>query len=254
MAKKMMIANWKMHLTIQEAQQYLQYFLQHFPYTEAPINILFCPPLTHIATLQKMMPAISSLYLGAQNCHHQAQGAFTGEVSAYMLKDMVTHVLVGHSERRKYAKETDDILKKKIDLLLSYKLQPIFCCGEPMVVRQHNQHISFIQTQINTCLGHLSPQAIQRVVIAYEPIWAIGTGQAAHSVQIQTMHQAIRSILQQQYGPTVAQNISLVYGGSCHEKNAAEIFSCQDVDGGLIGSAALDVEKWIKIGHILAAV
>ena len=188
------------------------------------------------------------VYLGAQNCHSEASGAYTGEVSASMLSSAeVKYVIIGHSERREYFKETSEMLAKKVNQVLSNEMKVIFCCGEPLEIRDANTQNAYVEAQIREGLFHLGEAHLDHVVIAYEPIWAIGTGRTASSAQAQDMHAHIRSVINAQYGADIANNISILYGGSCKPSNAAELFTCPDVDGGLIGGAALKASDFLGI-------
>ncbi|HAC23965.1 MAG TPA: triose-phosphate isomerase, partial [Cytophagales bacterium] len=175
-------------------------------------------------------------------------GAYTGEVSAAMLKSMnIPYVILGHSERRQYFGEDGQLLAKKVDAALRHGLTPIFCCGEPLDVREKNQHIELVKKQVEEALFHLDAAAIQKIVIAYEPVWAIGTGKTATTAQAQEMHAVIRQQLAAKYGHTVAQEISILYGGSVKPDNAKELFACADVDGGLVGGASLKSRDFVEI-------
>jgi triosephosphate isomerase len=186
--------------------------------------------------------------LGAQNCHPKDSGAYTGEVSVPMLKEAgVGYVILGHSERREYFGESNALIKEKVDQVLAKGLTPLFCCGETLEQRNQNIHIGFIQAQISESLFHLDAETIKKVVIAYEPIWAIGTGVTASTEQAQEMHATIRLHLASKYGDAVAAEISILYGGSCKPDNARELFACADVDGGLIGGASLKARDFIDI-------
>lgn len=186
--------------------------------------------------------------LGAQNCYPKPSGAYTGEVSAPMLKSVgVDYVLVGHSERRQYFGESNAFLKEKTDALLAEGLTPIFCCGETLEQRNAEGYMEFVASQLTDSLFHLSATEFGKVVIAYEPIWAIGTGVTASSDQAQDMHAYLRQHIAKQYGEQVADDTTILYGGSCNEKNAAELFARPDVDGGLIGGASLKSREFTNI-------
>jgi triosephosphate isomerase len=197
--------------------------------------------------LQERFPTIS---LGIQNFHPKEKGAFTGEISVKQAKEIgASYALIGHSERRMYFSESNAFLKEKVDAALQYGLIPVFCCGEPLEIREAESQNVFVETQIEESLFHLSSDAIAQVVIAYEPIWAIGTGKTASSQQAQDMHAHIRSVLAKKYGEEVAQKISILYGGSCNPSNASELFACPDVDGGLIGGASLVASDFCTIAN-----
>ena len=184
----------------------------------------------------------------AQNCYTQAKGAFTGEVSAPMLSSMnVDAVLIGHSERREYFSETNDTLAQKVNIALENELTPVFCCGEPLAIREANTQNEYVAKQLKESLYHLSSEQLMQVVIAYEPIWAIGTGRTASDEQAQEMHAFIRSSLAAQYGNDLANEITILYGGSVKGSNAAGLFAQSDVDGGLVGGASLNADEFIQI-------
>jgi triosephosphate isomerase len=185
--------------------------------------------------------------LGAQNCSNKESGAYTGEVSVDMLKSVgVNYVIIGHSERREYFKETNQQLAEKVNLALKSGMTPIFCCGETLEQREKGIHIDFVNSQLTESLFHLSESEFLKVVIAYEPIWAIGTGVTASTAQAQEMHEKIRTHLRSKYGKA-ADSVSILYGGSCKPDNAKELFACKDVDGGLIGGASLKARDFIDI-------
>jgi len=186
--------------------------------------------------------------VGAQNCSNHEVGAYTGEISAAMLKSLdVQYCIIGHSERRKYFKETHEELAEKVNLLLDNSINPIFCCGEVLEERESEKHFDIVKGQISDSLFKLNKEELLNVVIAYEPVWAIGTGKTATSDQAQEMHAFIRGLLSEKYGEDIANEISILYGGSCNAKNAKELFSQKDVDGGLIGGAALKAEDFLAI-------
>ena len=188
------------------------------------------------------------MFLAAQNCNEHDSGAYTGEISVDMLKSVgATYVILGHSERREYFNENNQQLAAKVSKVLEQGLTPIFCCGEPLAIREQGDPYSYVNKQIEESLFHLASDEINQVVIAYEPIWAIGTGKTASSEQAQQMHKSIRDFLANQYGKERAENISILYGGSCKPDNARELFSQEDVDGGLIGGASLKSRDFIEI-------
>ena len=186
--------------------------------------------------------------VSAQNCSNKTKGAYTGEVSVDMLESIdINYVIIGHSERREYYHEDNKMLAEKVDLALSKNITPIFCCGESLNIREAGTQNAFVEEQLRESLFHLSAEQVQQVVIAYEPIWAIGTGRTASSAQAQEMHAHLRSVLAAKYGAEVAENISILYGGSVKASNAEELFNCADVDGGLVGGASLVVEEFTAI-------
>ncbi len=191
-----------------------------------------------------------NVFLGAQNCSDKPEGAFTGEVSAPILKSFgVDYVILGHSERREYFQESDELLATKVTQVLENHLLPIFCCGESLTQREAGNFVELVSNQLTAGLFHLSPEAFRKVVLAYEPIWAIGTGVTATSAQAQEMHAALRKHIAQKYGDVIADELTILYGGSCKPSNAQELFACPDVDGGLIGGASLKAEDFIAIAQ-----
>ena len=251
MRKKIVAGNWKMNLSLAEGKQLINDVVSRLPLLTESQEVIFCPPFTHLSAMAEVLDesADKSVNLGAQNVHPQPSGAYTGEVSIGMLKEVgVQYVIVGHSERRQYFGETNEFLKSKVDALLEAGMQVIFCCGEPLNIREANTQNEFVTQQLKESLFHLSAdQMANNVVIAYEPIWAIGTGVTASTEQAQEMHASIRQLLAAQYNAETADSISILYGGSCNPSNAVELFSCPDVDGGLIGGAALKAETFIPI-------
>ena len=210
--------------------------------------VVIAPPYIHLTQTAEQLAGMADVHLAAQNCHYEASGAFTGEISAAMLKSAeVEYVIIGHSERREYFKEDDAMLAKKVNQALSNGLKVIFCCGEPLSVRDAGTQNSHIENQIKAGIFHLGDAQLKNIVIAYEPIWAIGTGRTASSQQAQDMHAHIRNVIAARYGADAANNMSILYGGSCKPSNAAELFACPDVDGGLIGGASLKAEEFLGI-------
>ncbi len=244
--QKIVAGNWKMNKTHAEAVSLAKALSEKS--LPSDVNVIVCPPSVFCAEVGKIVSNHPTLKVGAQNCHHEESGAYTGEVSAYMLQSIgVQYVIIGHSERREYQKETSDMLVKKINLLLSKGMIPIYCCGEPLDIRQNGTHVAHVSQQIKDELFHLDATTIQKIIIAYEPIWAIGTGLTASPEQAQEMHFDIRSALAAQYGIEVAASISILYGGSANAANAKTLFSQPDVDGGLIGGASLKAEDFAII-------
>ncbi|TAF66505.1 MAG: triose-phosphate isomerase [Cytophagales bacterium] len=250
MRKKIVAGNWKMHKNLEEGVQLASEVINMAKdELNTNINLVLASPFIHLVSLQKLIPnGQTMISLAAQNCHHEIQGAFTGEVSAAMLASIpVGYCIVGHSERREYMHETDAQIATKMALLLAQNITPIFCCGEPLSIRQNNEHLTYISQQLQNALFQFSANDVSKIVIAYEPIWAIGTGLTANAAQAQEMHAHIRSNLAKQYNDEIAQSISILYGGSCKPENAAELFACADVDGGLIGGASLKSRDFINI-------
>ncbi len=210
--------------------------------------VVIAPPLTHLREVGKMIKVRKYFHIAAQNCHHEPKGAFTGEVSADMVASVgAEFVIIGHSERRQYFKEKNDMLAAKVNLTLARGMRPIFCCGEPLHIREVDTHVGYVAKQLKASLFHLHEEDFKKVVIAYEPIWAIGTGRTASSQQAQDMHHAIRVLISKKYGKAVADMIPILYGGSCNAQNAPELFTQPDVDGGLIGGASLKAEDFAAI-------
>lgn len=251
MRKKMVAANWKMNLTLAEAKQLVSDVAARLPLLQEHQRVVFCSPAIFLHGLKPLFDDMAdrSVGLGAQNCHPKPSGAFTGETSIGMLNEVgVEYVLVGHSERRQYFNESNAFLKEKVDALIAANKQVIFCCGEPLEVRDANTQVAYVKKQLEESLMHVSASQLQsNIVIAYEPIWAIGTGKTATTEQAQEMHAAIRAMLTVQYNAEVANEITILYGGSCNDQNAVDLFSCADVDGGLIGGAALKAETFLPI-------
>lgn len=248
MRKKIVAGNWKMNMNLEEgisfAKSVDQYFRQK-PSTKA--EVILCTPYIHLPGISQIVKD-SKVALGAQNCASEASGAFTGEVSAYMIKSTgADYVIIGHSERRTYYNEDDKLLNKKTILALNSGLKVIFCCGEVKAEREGNKHFIIVKRQLEEGLFTLPAEEIKNIVIAYEPVWAIGTGLTATPDQAQEMHKHIRGLVKEKYGNSIAENMTILYGGSCKPSNAAEIFSKPDVDGGLIGGASLKKEDFIGI-------
>jgi triosephosphate isomerase (TIM) len=249
MRKKIVAGNWKMNLNVEEAQK-LTSEITHMFQDENIKNVIAIlnPPFVHIPTVKKLIGEVENLFLGAQNCADKSSGAYTGEISASMLASCgVKFVILGHSERREYFKEGSELLTAKVKQALENNLTPIFCCGEPLEIREKGTHESHVQQQLTESLFGLSESEFQKLVIAYEPIWAIGTGKTASADQAQEMHAALRSHIASKYGSKIAEDISILYGGSCNPANAQEIFSKKDVDGGLIGGASLKSRDFMDI-------
>jgi triosephosphate isomerase len=252
MRKKIVAGNWKMNKTYSEAVP-LMYEIKDLLFksskSESVIKII-APPYLYIHDFHETSKGLKNLFIGAQNCAYEESGAYTGEISASMIKSVgANYIIIGHSERRSYYKETHEDLKKKTDITLKHGLTPIFCIGETKEKRESNEHFNVVEAQITDSLFHLSAEEFKKIVLAYEPVWAIGTGLTASSAQAQEMHHFIRSLIEKKYGSGVSSDISILYGGSCNEKNAAELFACPDVDGGLIGGAALKAKEFVEIIH-----
>jgi triosephosphate isomerase len=244
MRKKILAANWKMNLLRDEAielQQQISLFAQNQ-------NVQIYAPSLYLSELSNER----NVAVGAQNFYFEKSGAYTGEISLNQLKSCgVNHVLIGHSERRQLFCETEELLKNKVDAAISNGFNIIFCCGEPLEVREKNEHFEFVLNQLKASLLHVSDDCWNQVAIAYEPIWAIGTGRTASTEQADEMHLYIRKSIEKEIGLEVSKSLPILYGGSCNEKNANELFSCDNVDGGLIGGASLKCESFKEIFNAL---
>lgn len=246
MRKKITAGNWKMNLSYSEAEQ-LVAELAKVPQEENEKIVVFCPSIYLKSLIDQYGKSVS---IGAQNGYHEDYGAFTGEVSFLQLRNIgVQHVLIGHSERREIFQETNTLLQRKVSKAIDLGLSIFFCCGEQLEQRESNNHFTVIAEQLNESLFHLDEQKLAQVVIAYEPVWAIGTGKTASAAQAEEMHQFIREQLSDRYNETVALNTSILYGGSCKPSNAVELFSQPNIDGGLIGGASLLYSDFIAIAE-----
>jgi triosephosphate isomerase len=247
MRRNIVAGNWKMNKTFQEAEELIDQIVVGMDEKALQCDLIICPPALYLEVASDYAEE-SRLSVGAQNVSENEKGAFTGEISAPMLDSVdVEYCIVGHSERRKYFNETNEQLAKKVDLLLDYGIQPIFCCGEVLEEREANTQFDVVKKQLSEALFHLSADEFSNLVIAYEPVWAIGTGKTASPEQAQEMHAFIRGLFEEKYGNTVAQEVSILYGGSCNPGNAASLFANRDVDGGLIGGASLKADDFLKI-------
>lgn len=246
--RKIVAGNWKMHLNKQEAQQLASEVVALSAEVPAGVELILCTPSVHLDTVRGVLGKGDKVALGAQNCSQHVQGAYTGEISAGMVKSYgAGYVILGHSERRQYFKETDAELAKKVDRVLENGLEVIFCCGETLEERESGRLEAVVATQLKDGLFHLGADQLQDIVIAYEPVWAIGTGKTATSAQAQEMHAFIRGLVAKQYGNDAAKSMPILYGGSCKASNAQELFACPDVDGGLIGGASLKAREFVDI-------
>jgi triosephosphate isomerase len=248
MRKQIAAANWKMNKTIEEGIALIKEIMHSQIHVHEGNEVLFAVPYPYLSTIKELISGKENMFIAAQNCHHKKNGAYTGEVSVDMLSSVgIKHCLVGHSERREYFAESNQVIAQKVDLCLEAGITPVFCCGEPLEIRDLSSQNQYVTNQLNESLFHLSADDIKKVVIAYEPIWAIGTGRTASSEQAQEMHAHIRSVLDSTYGSAVANEISILYGGSVKGSNANELFSMQDVDGGLVGGASLVATEFVQI-------
>ena len=249
MRKHIVAGNWKMNLTFNEADELLDELMSELEKVELPrdTQVIVCPPFPYLEMTSDYAND-SYFAVGAQNVSDQERGAYTGEVSAEMLESMeIDYCIVGHSERRAYYGETDQTVAAKVDRLLAHGLKPIVCVGEVLAEREAGRQLDVVKTQVEQGLFHLSEEQMRQVVIAYEPVWAIGTGRTATPDQAQEIHHHIRTLLAAKYGQALADDISILYGGSCKPGNAKELFACPDIDGGLIGGASLKAQDFMGI-------
>lgn len=246
MRRKIVAGNWKMNTVVSEGKELVNGILAKMADVPADVQIIIAPPFTHLCHIGRMIEG-SRIALSAQNCADHEKGAYTGEVSAAMLKSVgCSYVILGHSERRQYYGETSATLVTKLGLALGEGVMPIFCVGEKLEEREAGNHFEVVGKQIEEVLFTLTPEQMAHVVVAYEPVWAIGTGKTATSDQAQEIHAFIREKLASKFG-SLAQEISILYGGSCKPSNARELFAQKDIDGGLIGGAALKADDFIGI-------
>ncbi|MBP1662998.1 MAG: triosephosphate isomerase [Bacteroidetes bacterium] len=247
MRKNIVAGNWKMNKTLQEGVALAAELKDVLAGKTPNCDVVIGTPFIHLATVANQVEG-SVIKVAAQNCANKESGAYTGEVSAAMVKSTgATYVILGHSERREYYGETSAILNDKVALALSNGLTPIYCCGEALDVRNANTQNEFVKNQLEETIFNLSAEDFQKLVIAYEPIWAIGTGVTASTEQAQEMLAFIRSIIADKFGKEIAENTSILYGGSCNAKNASELFAQPDIDGGLIGGASLKAADFVAI-------
>lgn len=245
--KKIVAGNWKMNCTLEEGKKLAQDVLDQAT-GEEKAQIVLGTPAVHITSVVDLIAGQKGIEVSAQNCSDKASGAYTGETSASMVKSTgANYVILGHSERREYFSETNEELAEKVNQALANDLTPIFCCGEPLEIREEDTMYPFVKKQLTESLFHLSSEDFAKIVIAYEPIWAIGTGKTASSEQAQEMHAELRAHLATKYGQELADACPILYGGSCKPGNAPELFACADVDGGLIGGASLKAEDFLAI-------
>jgi triosephosphate isomerase len=250
MRKKIAAANWKMNLTLPQAENLIQEILTTAPSVNG--ELLICPPFPYLMRVKALVNDRPHFSVGAQNCATEKSGAYTGEVSAEMLQSVgAQYVIIGHSERREYFGETGPMLEKKIRLAIASGLTPLFCCGEGLEIREKGKQTDFVARQLKESLFGLQADEIKKIVIAYEPIWAIGTGRTASPEQAQEMHAFIRANIGDQYGNPVAEAQTILYGGSCKPDNAFDLFKCPDVDGALIGGASLKADSFLAIASFL---
>ena len=246
MRKNIVVGNWKMNLQRKESLDLVGKMISMLENND--VEVVLAPSYTYLYKVNKMCADLSFVQTASQNISKNKNGAFTGEVSAEMIQSLgVKYTILGHSERREYFNESNQGLKMKVDLAISNDLDVIFCCGESLEQRDSGIHFDWIKSQIEDSLFHLSGEEFSKIIIAYEPIWAIGTGVTASSTQAEEVHAFIRSLIFDKYGKNVSSNCSILYGGSCNPNNAKELFSKENIDGGLIGGASLDANSFIEI-------
>lgn len=247
MRTKIVAGNWKMNKLFVDAEELLSDLADLLEEKKLKCEVVVCPPSIYLEMASDFADE-SVFMVGAQNVSEHENGAYTGEISAEMLSDIyIDFCIIGHSERRKYFQESNSSLAEKVNKLLDNDITPIYCCGEVISEREKNIHFDVVKQQIEEGLFHLNQDEFSNIVIAYEPVWAIGTGLTASPEQAQEMHAFIRKMIAEKYGEKIANDISILYGGSCNASNAAELFSQTDVDGGLIGGASLKASDFVKI-------
>ena len=249
MRKKIVAGNWKMNIDLEKGVQLFNEIQQLLKEeVKADQEVIICPPYTHLSSLSQIVDPNTNLSIGAQNCHQADSGAFTGEVSASIIASAgASYVIIGHSERRLYFAESNSLLAQKLDVVLKNGLSPIFCIGETLEQRNSETYFKVIKEQITEASFHLQGADYRKMVLAYEPVWAIGTGLTASPEQAQEIHSFIRNLLADKYDQDLANNMTILYGGSCNPKNAAELFAKADIDGGLIGGASLKAQDFVDI-------
>ncbi len=246
MRQKIAAGNWKMNLTLPEARQLTQEIKHHK--IPKDVNVILGCPSPFLYMMNSLVEKTDRLNIAAQNCNNNDSGAYTGEVSHSMLSSVgVNYVIIGHSERREYFNESNKLLKEKINTLIANGFKIIFCCGEPLKIRKAKTQSNYVLNQLQQSLFHLTSDEMKQIIIAYEPIWAIGTGLTASPAQAQQMHSFIRKQLNSKYGKATSEATSILYGGSVKPGNAKELFSMKDVDGGLVGGASLKPEMFKNI-------
>lgn len=249
MRKRLVAGNWKLNNTLNESIELAKDLVEvSSKEVSNDVGIAVCPTFTNLYPVNEVLKSTGRIKLGAQNCYTKESGAYTGEISVDMIKSVGgEYVIIGHSERREYFNESNEFLADKVKAILSSGLTPIFCCGETLEQRDAGIHIDFVKSQLTESIFDLSESDFKKVVIAYEPIWAIGTGVTASKEQAQDMHKMLRDHIAGKYGQPVADSITILYGGSCKPGNAGELFACEDIDGGLIGGASLNAKDFIAI-------
>ena len=252
MRKQIAAANWKMNTTLDQATNLLEELREELPFLKKNQQVILAIPFPYLALAKTYTQSLPNIYIAAQNCHHKAAGAYTGEVSVEMLQSLgIEYVIIGHSERRAYFNESNALIAEKINMALQYNIQPIFCCGEPLDIRKAGIQNDFITQQLQESLQHLTADKLSNIIIAYEPIWAIGTGETATATQAEDMHTHIRSWISTNFGTSISATLSILYGGSVNAGNAKEIFNEPNVDGGLVGGASLKGVEFVRIVEAL---
>ena len=243
MAQKIVAGNWKMNLKLSEAKELVQHIKENAPTND--VKVMMFPPALFVSEVASQA---GNIQVGTQNFYFEEKGAYTGEVAIDQIRSVGGQIaLIGHSERRAIFGETDALLKQKVDAAVAADFDFIFCCGEPLEIREAGKEADYVKAQLESALFHLPKESMKKAIIAYEPVWAIGTGKTASSDQAEEMHAAIRSWIVEKYDAETAEKVSILYGGSCNENNAKELFSCPNVDGGLIGGASLKANAFCTI-------
>ncbi len=245
MSRKLVVGNWKMNLTLEQSKDLIQELANSVSFHA---YVVIAAPVAYLHPLKDFIVGKRNIHLAAQNVHHEEFGAFTGELSAPMLASLgIEYCIVGHSERRTHFKEKNEILAQKVSQLLNHEIIPIYCVGETLEQREKGRTYDVIKKQIKEGLFHLNAEQIEQVIIAYEPVWAIGTGKTATPEQAEEVHAFIRNYIAKKYGEEVSDEISLLYGGSITAENAAALFEKPNIDGGLVGGASLKSSDFIQI-------
>jgi len=247
MRKIIVAGNWKMNLDYEEAKAHYATIVEGAQHTDRLNKVLLFPPYPYLLPLSQIAQK-DFIHLGAQNIASESGGAYTGEVSTSMIKSLgINYTLIGHSERRIYFNENDELLKKKVNLALENELIPIFCCGESLEERKSDRQEEIIEKQLSNSLFHLKESQVSELILAYEPVWAIGTGETATALQAEEMHTFIRNLITEKYGFSTGESMHILYGGSCNSANSVELFGMENVDGGLIGGASLNADEFLQI-------
>ena len=242
MRKKIVAGNWKMNLNKEEAHL----LFNDLESTDFPkeVVVIIAPPSIYLDSFS----GATNIFISSQDVSGNENGAYTGEFSSQMLSSLdIKYSIVGHSERRQYHNESDDLIFQKTKMLIQQNISPLFCCGESLEERKNKNHYNIVKSQLNHILNNLNTSDFDKIIIAYEPVWAIGTGLTANPSDAQSMHSFIRSLVKDSYGDKIADNLSILYGGSCKPSNSTELFSMEDIDGGLIGGASLDSKSFEAI-------